>query len=388
MAERWGILALLFAVRATMGFQYQAVAAVAPLVARDFGVGLADVGLLIGLYLAPGVAIALPGGALGRRFGDKATVLAGLALMLAGGVIMALAPGWAAQIGGRLLAGLGGVLLNVVMTKMVADWFAGREIASAMAIFVNSWPVGIALGLVVLPLVGSQAGLAAVHLLSAATVAAGAVALAMLYRSPPQAGAGVAVAGTGGLPAGRALVVVLVSGVIWSLYNVAFAMVFAFGPTLLVERGWSIAAAGSAVSIVMWLAILSVPAGGLLADWTKRHAAFIVAGGLLFAAGLVFATRTEATIAAFVALGIVCGLPAGAILSLPARVLEPATRSVGMGLFFTVFYAGMFIGPAIAGWLAARTGDAGIAFDVGAAVLLVAVALTIPAARAAHARAP
>ena len=83
MPGRWSILALLFAVRATMGFQYQSVAAVAPLVTRDFGVGLADVGLLIGLYLAPGIAIALPGGALGRRFGDKSTVLAGLALMAA-----------------------------------------------------------------------------------------------------------------------------------------------------------------------------------------------------------------------------------------------------------------------------------------------------------------
>lgn len=65
MTSRWGILAVLFAVRATMGFQFQSVAAVAPIL-RDAGIGLADIGLLIGLYLAPGVAVALPGGALGR----------------------------------------------------------------------------------------------------------------------------------------------------------------------------------------------------------------------------------------------------------------------------------------------------------------------------------
>ena len=51
---------MVFAVRATMGFQFQSVPAIAPLLARDFGVGLADIGLLIGLYLAPGVVVALP----------------------------------------------------------------------------------------------------------------------------------------------------------------------------------------------------------------------------------------------------------------------------------------------------------------------------------------
>ena len=52
MANRWSILALLFAVRTTMAFQFQSVAALAPLIQRDFGVNLADIGLAIGLYLA------------------------------------------------------------------------------------------------------------------------------------------------------------------------------------------------------------------------------------------------------------------------------------------------------------------------------------------------
>ena len=59
MHNRWGILAVLFAVRATMAFQFQSVAAVAPLLSSEYGVGLADVGVLIGLYFAPGVALAL-----------------------------------------------------------------------------------------------------------------------------------------------------------------------------------------------------------------------------------------------------------------------------------------------------------------------------------------
>lgn len=372
MTGRWGILAVLFTVRATMGFQFQSVAAVAPILTRDAGIGLADIGLLIGLYLAPGMAIALPGGALGRRYGDKPAVLAGLALMMIGGLLMAFWPSWSAQVCGRLLAGLGGVLLNVIMSKMVTDWFAGREIASAMAIFVNSWPVGIALALIVLPPAGVTYGVPAVYLISSAAVALGFITFAALYRSPPAAAGSIL---AGAVPTGRALAAVLVAGLIWSLFNVAFAMIFGFGPTMLTERGWSVAAAGSAVSVVMWLTMLSVPAGGFLADWTKRHVAFIVWGGVLFAAALVFAARTEATLASFVVLGIVCGLPAGPIMSLPARVLEPATRAVGMGIFFTVFYVGMFVAPAVAGWLAIKLGGAHVAFDFGAAALLCVVLL-------------
>ena len=68
MRNRWFALAVLFAIRLTMAFQFQSVAAVAPLLDQTFGVSLADIGWLIGLYFAPGLFLALPGGAIGKRF--------------------------------------------------------------------------------------------------------------------------------------------------------------------------------------------------------------------------------------------------------------------------------------------------------------------------------
>ena len=127
MGNRWGILAVLFLVRATMAFQFQSVAAVAPLLGSEFGVSIADIGVLIGLYFAPGIAFALPGGAIGQKFGDKRAVLGAMALMLAGSVTMAYADSWNLQIAGRLVAGIGGVILSVQLTKMLTDWFAGKD---------------------------------------------------------------------------------------------------------------------------------------------------------------------------------------------------------------------------------------------------------------------
>src|ERR1700745_2386522 len=100
LRNRWTILAILFTVRLTIAFQFQCVAAVAPLLGKQFGVGIAEIGFLIGLYWTPGIALALPGGAIGHRFGDKATVLGALALMLICGLAMAFGESWHWQLAG------------------------------------------------------------------------------------------------------------------------------------------------------------------------------------------------------------------------------------------------------------------------------------------------
>jgi len=119
LRSRWSILALLFAVRFTMAFQFESVAAVAPLLGAKFDASLADtslvdpsladIGVLIGLYFTPGVALSLPGGAIGQRFGDERTTLIGLLLMLIGSLAMGLSDSWGGQMSGRLVAGVGGV---------------------------------------------------------------------------------------------------------------------------------------------------------------------------------------------------------------------------------------------------------------------------------------
>ncbi|WP_292454264.1 hypothetical protein [Mesorhizobium sp.] len=78
---------------------------------------------------------------------------------------------------------------------------------------------------------------------------------------------------------------------------------------------------------------------------------------------------------AVIAVGAVCGLPAGAIMSLPARVLEPKTRAIGMGIFYTVFYAGSPVGSTIGGKLSTSLGSASTALDFGAVLLLACPAI-------------
>ena len=134
-----------------MGFQFQSVATLSYSLVAQFGVTYTQLGLLISCYLLPGIVVAYPGGTLGKRFGDKEIAILGLTLMVVGGLVDGTSVNYETFFGGRLIAGIGAVLLNVLLVKMATDWFIGREIGTALALLVTSWPVGIGIALIVLP---------------------------------------------------------------------------------------------------------------------------------------------------------------------------------------------------------------------------------------------
>src|SRR5262249_50743257 len=148
----WLMLFVLFLTRTAMAFQFQSIGAVGPILVDALKIDFVSLGTLIGLYMLPGIVIALPGGVLGQRFGAKIIVLVGLLLMTVGGVLTTMDM-FPINASGRLISGAGAVLINVVMTKMITDWFANREIVTAMSILIASWPLGLALGLICFPVI-------------------------------------------------------------------------------------------------------------------------------------------------------------------------------------------------------------------------------------------
>jgi len=376
MQNRWFVLGVLFLVRMTMAFQFQITAAIAPLYMQTFGVGLADIGMMIGLYLAPGLIFAYPGGAIGGRMGDKQAVTLGLGLMVAGSAAMALLPSWEAQIAGRVLAGIGGTLLNVLMSKMVTDNFAGREISTAMGIFVNSWPVGIALALVAVPMIAAAGGLAWALWSGVLLPALGLCLFVLAYRP---SGADPSGAVVDRVQLGRqALLGVLTAGAIWGLYNASLSMIFGFGPAMLAERGWSLQSASSTISVVLWMGAISIPLGGMIADRTGHKDTVLIVGVVGMALALLVTAQPQFPYAAFVAMGLIAGIAAGPIMSLPSEVLAPGNRAAGMGVFYTVFYACVVMAPILAGRVADAFQSARAPFFLGAVMLglcLLALAL-------------
>jgi MFS family permease len=381
MSQRWLILAVLFFARMTMAFQFQSVAVVSPIIVSDYGINLGDIGLLIGLYLAPGVVVAIPGGAVATRFGEKRIVAIGMLMMLVGSALTLVSPTWEVTVAGRLLAGTGGVILNVVMTKMLVDWFAGREIATAMAVFINSWPVGIAFALLVLPSLAVSGGLVTAWWVTTFVIAAGLLLFLWLYKAPTDKKAAFAGVRMAKLP----VYPLALAGLIWALYNTALAMVFSFGPALLSEMGWTLEGAGSVTSTFMIVFSIAVPIGGILADRTGKGDAVILTSLIGFTVLMPLITHASplGVTAIFVAVGILFAFAAGPIMTLPSEVLSAEARAFGMGVFFTIYYGVMMVAPKIAGMLADWSGQASWAIYFGSLMSAVCI-LSLVLFRFAH----
>src|SRR5262245_57592116 len=138
MDNRWTILALVFITRTATGFQFQSVASIAPLMMADLQLSYAELGTVIGLYVLPGAFFSLPGSMIGRHWGERRLVFGSLGLMLVGGLITASATGFASAATGRLVSGVGAVMMNILLSKMIADWFAGKEVSTALAVMLSS----------------------------------------------------------------------------------------------------------------------------------------------------------------------------------------------------------------------------------------------------------
>jgi MFS family permease len=375
MAERWLILALLTFARTAMGFQFQSVAAVSSSLLAQFELSFATLGTLIGLYLLPGIAAALPGGMLAQRYGDKRIACLGLAAMVLGGALMAGSDGVWLLTGGRVLSGTGAVFLNVLVTKMVADWFAGAEIATAFGVLVVSWPLGIALALVLLPSLAGAFGWQSAMMAPAAVSALAFILVTFVYRMPPTVAA---------VPprfafdlTRRELVLAVLAGLIWTFYNVGFIILPAFGPAYMIAAGHSPTAAGALVSTITWVILPAIPASAWLAERFGRADLAMQASFLAAAAAIAIVGLCGPSLIAFAVIGCLFAAPAGLIMTLPSEASRPTHRAVVMGIYFTCYYAGMGTLPALAGYARDLSGTAVTPLWFAAAMVLIASLLLL-----------
>lgn len=385
--DRWSILAVLCLARTAMGYQFQAIASVSGRLVRDMGFSYAEIGTLIGLYMLPGAAVALLGGALAARFGDKVLAVAGLAMMTLGDALVVAFPAPETLFAGRIVAGAGGVIFNVVVTKMVADWFVGREIVTAMALTAATWPLGIAVGLVAHGPAAAVAGWPGAMATTGVLAAAATILVAARYRPPPTAGAAPAGRIRGVRPSLRELLLVSLAGFVWTVLNIGLACYFSFAPDLLADRGATPRGAAVLVSAGLWASLVAIPLGGYLAERLRRPNAAIVLFTLMAGASLFLMPYAGLPLLWCLVIGIGIGPPAGAIMALPSEVLRPESRATGLGVFFTWYYAGMAVGPVIAGWGRDVTGSAATPVLIGGA-FFASVSVCLFLFRTLQARAP
>lgn len=364
--NRWTILAVLFTARIGVAVGFQTIAAVLPFLLTDLDLTYTQAGTLIGLFMLPGVALAIPAGWLAARFGDKPVVICGLLAMTLGSLMVAQATSFGGAAAGRVICGSGAIILNVVLAKMTTDWFAGREIATAMGVLVSSWPVGLALAMVAFGWGVTVVGWPAVLYAAAGVSVLGLALMALAYRNPPGA---TAVSDRLQFRIGtRSLVLALLAGTVWGTFNASAITYVSFAPTFLIGEGWTAASANGVASLMVWLCTPLILLGGHLADRTGRDDLVIGGAALLTACLMAALPVVPVPLLTLILIGVVWATPAGPIMAMP-QVLPADERAAGFGVFFTVFYACMAILPAVAGALLDLAGDARIPLLFAAAVM-------------------
>lgn len=341
----WLIAALALG-RIAFGFQFQSVASLGPTLMQQYGLGYATLGTLIGVYMAPGVLVALPGGLLGRRYGGRALVGVGFVLMTLGALIAAGMGGagldGVAAIGvGRVVAGTGSVALIVMQGKLAADQFKGAAFVTVMGLLVGMFPIGVGLsGLVMAPLV-AWGGPAAMF----GTGAALAALSGLLLLGAPSGGG---TAATFSWPSKREVWLVLVAGLIWTTYNGGYYGFLSYVPSVLAARGHPPGLAALVLTVATWTNLPATLAGG----WLSGR----------FGGARVLVLATVAAVGSIVGLavldwpllfGLVFGtlgsVHAGVIVALGTLSARPQHQAVGMGLFYTAYFLGVASFPGLFG---------------------------------------
>lgn len=359
------MLGALFLARVSLGFQFQTVASVAPLLVIDMGLNFTEIGTLIGFFSALGFVTALPAGLAGRRYGEKRAVLFGLGLMTVGGFVMAWADTFWVAGAGRLMVGIGGVVITVTMVKLVGDLFEGREVVTAMAILMNSWPVGIALGLWTQGVIAETWGWNAVFLVAGFGSLAGLLLVAFVYRAPPREIQLSTTPKAKSRISGREIKLIVLAGFIWTLFNGGFLMVMSFGPALMVERGSDVALSGLLISNGTIAYMIAIPLGAWVSEKMARPNLVMVGSFGIGALAVALVPFVADPLLLFIAAGIFIGIPTGNVMALTVEVVRPENRNTGTGIYYSVHHIGLTTMPILAGWLVDVTSDAATPMIVG-----------------------
>lgn len=353
---RWRILALLFLARVGLGVQFQTVASVGDDLVIAFGLDYVGIGFLIGLFMAPGLFLAMPAGYWGRFVSDRIMVVFGLGALALGGTVSSFATeSWTIGLG-RVVAGAGFLFSTLYFTKMVADWFEGREIATAMSVLVMSWPFGIAMGQVGHAWLADAYGWQVPFQVASVYCLVAALGVFLFYRPPhdlPHA-----TNGSGAVMTAQEWRLIFCAAAAWGVFNAAYVTYLSFGPRVLEDLGQSAIAAAGIISIGSWIMIFSGALCGQIVDrFGGRNAVLTLCmGGAVVA--LLLLGLPGAGFGASLLFGLIGMAPAGVIMAMAGQALRPQVRAFGMGIFFTVYYAIMLVTPPVAGAILDATGNA------------------------------
>lgn len=384
------IIALIGTGHATSHFLQLVLPPLFPLMREELGVSYATLGLILTLFYVLSAVLQPLAGFVVDRIGGRAVLLAGVALMVAGTLLMGLSQGiWSLALGAAL-AGTGNSVFHPADFAILNGSVAKERLGHAFSIHSVSGSVGFAIAPVFSAAIGAWMGW------HAALIAAAAVAgVVLLLLAANARGFSVQVAPK--KSAGFDFSVLMSWQVVacfsfFALHAAALTGILSFGVSALKEQlGVATTLASTAITAYMVGSGIGMLAGGFLTARTSRidlvPAAGLTASAcimLALAAGVVPALVLPA---AFALSGFAVGL------TYPSRdlLVRAATPPGATGRVYGFVYAGLDVGsfatPVFYGWLIDHGSPNGVFYAVfGFALAAVFTVLQLPSRKPATQR--
>jgi cyanate permease len=174
------------------------------------------------------------------------------------------------------------------------------------------------------------------------------------------------------LPSLRECRLVMVAGLIWTAYNAGYYGFLSYLPAYAAVRGHSPALVAAILAGATWLNLPFTLLGGSLAGRFGGTAVF-AAGTAAFTLAVLGPALSDHLVLWGGLFGSLGAMHAGVIVAVGTLSARPENRATGMGLFYSTYYLGGAMLPALCGWAADRAGDASGAFVMAAALSALAV---------------
>ena len=324
------------------------------------GWNLALVGVAIGVYGLTQAILQIPFGWISDRLGRHEVMVAGLALMVIGSVVCALAQSPWVVIAGRIIQGAGAI--SGVAIATVADLTRDTQRAKAMALIGSTVTFSFALSFVLAPWLKASIGVPGIFALTA-VLALAAVPLVVwgVPRPEHEPSAPKSPVSFRVVLADPALLQVNVG--IFVLRGVLMAL-FVVLPPGLVAAGLDLSAHGVlylvAVSVGFLLGAPAIFARRLsLADRPVVLGAVIVLAAGLAMAALGFRSL-EALVAALVIFFAAFNVLEARLPAIMSRHAPPSAKGSASGVYASVQFLGTFCGAAAGGVIAETVGPVAV----------------------------
>ena len=363
--------------------------ALLPPIIRELELSYTQAGALASAFFWAYIALQIPAGLLGDRFGRRRVLVLGLVGVAAATALTGLAGSFGALLVARLATGVGQGSLFSNDRAIIAALTPREKIGLGQGVSFTGPGLGIALGLALGGVLADALSWRAVLFLFALGPLAAALAIARWVPRTPASSDAAAL-----WPRLRA---VLATGAVWVLGAAGACGIYVqfvlatWAPMFFLETGvHGLARAGTLAGVQGLAAVAGLVTGGWADDRLRRRGVrhrTIVATGLVALAASMGAMALALARGSSPGVGVTLALAAffvwgiwGSAYALLGELVRAADLGAAFGLFNSICFVGAIVGPAVTGWVRDLTGTfaGGCALAVLVALAGAAIATATP----------